>query len=154
VLRTLKRTQTNQYTRRNAHLYFTMHSIDFLPRPKTPKCIGSVTFHTIGGMIRFPPCALVLGVAEETYLLCLTLLSYHASLSSHYQGLAHPPATSTHSAKQDPCFPSTSTISVSHLQRHPTPFSFTVSHVAQYSSSSIRFFSSNVVISRKGVRFI
>lgn len=68
------------------------------------------------------------------------------------QGDAHPPATATHSARQLPCLPSTSTISVSHLQRQPTPFSLTGSHVAQYSSSSIRFFSSSVVISRYGMR--
>jgi hypothetical protein len=67
-----------------------------------------------------------------------------------YQGLAHPPATSTHSAKQDPCLPSTSTISVSHLHLHPTPFSLGVSHESQYSSSSLRFFSSTVVASKNG----
>jgi hypothetical protein len=71
-----------------------------------------------------------------------------------YQGLAQPPATSTHSARQDPCFPSTSTISVSHLHLHPTPFSLTGSHESQYSSSSLLFFSSNVVISRNGCRGI
>src|SRR4051812_38927055 len=71
---------------------------------------------------------------------------YHTSLPNfYYQGLAHPPATSTHSAKQEPCLPSTSTISVSHLHLHPTPFSLTVSHESQYSSSSFRFFSSVVV---------
>ncbi len=62
-------------------------------------------------------------------------------------GLAHPPATSTHSAKQLPCFPSTSTISVSHLHLHPTPFSFSASHVSQYASSSSRAFLSSVVSS-------
>lgn len=64
------------------------------------------------------------------------------------QGLAQPPATSTHSARQDPSLPSTSTMSVSHRQRQPTPFSLTSSQLAQYWSSSIRFFSSNVVVSR------
>lgn len=63
---------------------------------------------------------------------------------------AHPPATATHSAMQLPSLPSTSTISVSHLHLHPTPFSLTASQVSQYSSSSIRFFSSLVVFSRKG----
>lgn len=67
-------------------------------------------------------------------------------------GDAHPPATSTHWARQLPCLPSTSTISVSHLHLQPTPFSLTGSGVAQYSSSSIRFFSSSVVISRYGIR--
>jgi hypothetical protein len=59
-----------------------------------------------------------------------------------------PPATSTHSDKQLPCLPSTSTMSVSHLHLHPTPFSFSASHVSQYSSSSTRFFSSVVVVSK------
>lgn len=63
-------------------------------------------------------------------------------------GEDQPPATSTHSARQLPCLPSTSTMSVSHRQRHPTPFSLTGSGLAQYSSSSIRFFSSSVVRSR------
>lgn len=62
-----------------------------------------------------------------------------------------PPATSTHSARQLPCLPSTSTISVSHLHRHPTPFSLTGSGMDQYSSSSWRFFSSSVVFSRNGM---
>lgn len=48
------------------------------------------------------------------------------------QGLAQPPATSTHSARQDPSLPSTSTMSVSHRHRHPTPFSLTSSHFSQY----------------------
>lgn len=39
------------------------------------------------------------------------------------QGLAQPPATSTHSARQLPSLPSTSTMSVSQRQRQPTPFS-------------------------------
>jgi hypothetical protein len=51
-------------------------------------------------------------------------------------GEDHPPATSTHSARQLPCLPSTSTISVSHLHRQPTPFSLTGSGIDQYSSSS------------------
>lgn len=84
----------------------------------------------------------------------LHLLSYlHKTIHAiHYQGLAQPPATSTHSAKQEPCFPSTSTISVSHLHLHPTPFSLTASQLSQYSSSSFRFFSSSVVFSRNGDR--
>ena len=69
---------------------------------------------------------------------------------SHWPGDAQPPATSTHSARQEPSLPSTSTMSVSHLQRQPTPFSLTGSGVAQYWSSSCRFFSSNVVFSKYG----
>lgn len=72
-------------------------------------------------------------------------------LQSRIYGLDQPPATSTHSARQLPCLPSTSTMSVSHLHLHPTPFSFGGSGVAQYSSSSKRFFSSSVVISRYGM---
>lgn len=90
-------------------------------------------------------------------ILLLSFLGAHPQIllsCCHYQGLAHPPATSTHSAKQDPCLPSTSTISVSHLHLHPTPFSLTGSHASQYSSSSFRFFSSSVVDSRKGDRAI
>src|SRR3954451_6669733 len=68
----------------------------------------------------------------------------------HGYGEDQPPATCTHSARQLPCLPSTSTISVSHLHRQPTPFSFGVSQFSQYSSSSFRFFSSSVVISRNG----
>ena len=67
-------------------------------------------------------------------------------------GDAQPPATSTHSARQLPCLPSTSTMSVSHRHRQPTPFSLTGSGFAQYSSSSIRSFSSSVVFSRNGCR--
>lgn len=67
-------------------------------------------------------------------------------------GDAQPPATSTHWARQLPCLPSTSTMSVSHLHLQPTPFSLTGSGVAQYSSSSIRFFSSSVVSSSHGIR--
>lgn len=84
-----------------------------------------------------------------------TFSSNSISLSNEmYQGLAHPPATSTHSARHDPCFPSTSTMSVSHLHLQPTPFSLTASHESQYSSSSLRFFSSSVVFSRNGDRGI
>ena len=68
------------------------------------------------------------------------------------QGDAQPPATSTHSTRQLPCLPSTSTRSASHLHLQPTPFSFSGSYVSQYSSSSFRFFSSSVVFSRKGIR--
>lgn len=75
-----------------------------------------------------------------------------AQVAVHAYGDAQPPATSTHSARQLPCLPSTSTMSVSHRHRHPTPFSLTGSGFAQYSSSSIRFFSSCVVISRYGIR--
>ena len=75
----------------------------------------------------------------------------HAVVSSYGPGDAQPPATSTHSARQLPCLPSTSTMSVSHLHRHPTPFSLGGSGVAQYSSSSMRFFSSSVVCSRNGI---
>lgn len=46
-------------------------------------------------------------------------------------GLAHPPATSTHSARQLPSLPSTSTMSVSQRHRQPTPFSLGVSHSSQ-----------------------
>ena len=74
-----------------------------------------------------------------------------AFLSSLY-GLAHPPTTSTHSARQLPSLPSTSTMSVSQRHRQPTPFSFGGSHSSQYLSSSRRFRSSTVVISRKGSR--
>lgn len=63
-------------------------------------------------------------------------------------GDAQPPATSTHSARQLPCLPSTSTMSVSHLHRQPTPFSFSESQESQYSSSSLLSFSSSVVVSR------
>lgn len=63
-------------------------------------------------------------------------------------GLDQPPATSTHSGIQLPSLPSTSTMSVSHLQRQPQPFSLTASKSAQYSSSSRRFFSSLVVSSK------
>src|SRR3569833_4584212 len=67
------------------------------------------------------------------------------------QGLAQPPATSTHSARQLPSLPSTSTMSVSQRQRQPTPFSLGASHVSQYWSSSILLRSSSVVISRLGL---
>ena len=67
-------------------------------------------------------------------------------------GDAQPPAISTHSGKQLPCLPSTSTMSVSHLHRQPTPFSLTGSGVAQYSSSSCLFLSSSVVFSSHGMR--
>jgi hypothetical protein len=70
------------------------------------------------------------------------------------QGLAQPPATSTHSAIQLPCLPSTSGMSVSQRHLHPTPFSFSSSHDSQYSSSSLRFRSSSVVFSRYGSRGI
>lgn len=53
-----------------------------------------------------------------------------ASSQSAY-GLAHPPATSTHSVKQLPSLPSTSTMSVSQRQRQPTPFSFGGSQCSQ-----------------------
>jgi len=66
----------------------------------------------------------------------------------HDQGELHPPATSTHSTRQLPSLPSTSTISVSHLHLHPTPFSRSRSQFSKYSSSSFRFFSSLVVTSR------
>jgi hypothetical protein len=46
-------------------------------------------------------------------------------------GVTNPPAISTHSGIQLPSLPSTSTISVSHRHLHPTPFSFSVSHLAQ-----------------------
>jgi hypothetical protein len=46
-------------------------------------------------------------------------------------GVTNPPAISTHSGIQLPSLPSTSTISVSHLHLQPTPFSFSVSHLAQ-----------------------
>ena len=52
-------------------------------------------------------------------------------LSRCYYAEAHPPATVTHSARQLPCLPSTSTMSVSHLHRQPTPFSLTESHCSQ-----------------------
>ncbi len=74
-------------------------------------------------------------------------LLYHC-----YAADAHPPATLTHSERQLPSLPSTSTISVSHLHRQPTPFSFTESNVSQNSSSSFLFFSSFVVVSRNGGR--
>lgn len=100
----------------------------------------------------------------DTHLLCSVPTSLsnigcrvafsHQTNIYHNQGLAQPPATSTHSAKQDPCLPSTSTISVSHLHLHPTPFSLTGSQESQYSSSSFRFFSSRVVFSRNGDRGI
>ena len=67
------------------------------------------------------------------------------------QGEAQPPATSTHSARQLPSFPSTSRISVSQRHLQPTPFSFGGSGVAQYSSSSIISFSGLVVFSRNGM---
>lgn len=70
----------------------------------------------------------------------------------HAYGDAQPPATSTQSSRQLPCLPSTSTMSVSHLHLQPTPFSLTGSGFAQYSSSSIRCFSSSVVISSHGCR--
>ena len=65
-----------------------------------------------------------------------------------FHGDDHPPATSTHSAKQLPSLPSTSRISVSQWHLQPTPFSLGVSGVAQYSSSSILSFSFSVVFSR------
>ena len=92
-------------------------------------------------------------VGRGLFSIHLTSLSLHRR-NSQYQGLAQPPATSTHSVKQDPCLPSTSTMSVSHRHLHPTPFSLTASHESQYSSSSLRFFSSLVVISRNGGRAI
>ena len=72
----------------------------------------------------------------------------HYGFSVKIYGEAQPPATSTHSLRQLPCLPSTSTMSVSQRHRQPTPFSLTGSGFAQYSSSSIRFFSSSVVVSR------
>lgn len=68
------------------------------------------------------------------------------------QGLAQPPATSTHSGRQDPSLPSTSTMSVSHRHRHPTPLSISSSQSAQYSSSSLRSFSSSMAGFRNGSR--
>src|ERR1700735_1398116 len=64
------------------------------------------------------------------------------NISKLDNGDAQPPATSTHSGRQLPCLPSTSGMSVSHLHRQPTPFSFGGSGVAQYSSSSRCSFSS------------
>lgn len=63
-----------------------------------------------------------------------------------------PPAISTHWLMQLPSFPSTSGISVSHRHRQPTPFSWGGSGLFQYSSSSLLFFSSSIVISRYGGR--
>lgn len=93
-------------------------------------------------------------VSEATSSISHGSIAPQTRSSPHCQGLAQPPATSTHSAKHEPCFPSTSTMSVSHLHLHPTPFSFTVSQESQYSSSSFRFFSSRVVNSRNGDRGI
>lgn len=58
------------------------------------------------------------------------LVSMSLFFHLHY-GLAHPPATSTHSAKQLPSLPSTSTMSVSQRQRQPTPFSLGGSQCSQ-----------------------
>ena len=49
-----------------------------------------------------------------------------------------PPAISTHSGMHEPSLSSTSGMLVSQRHRHPTPFSFSVSHLAQYSSSSFQ----------------
>lgn len=93
-------------------------------------------------------------ISSQAYRLSILSSNSISFCNEMYQGLAHPPATSTHSARHDPCFPSTSTMSVSHLHLQPTPFSLTASQESQYSSSSLRFFSSNVVFSRNGDRGI
>lgn len=82
------------------------------------------------------------------FILPLLLLLLGSHVPPH--GDAQPPATSTHSAKQLPSFPSTSRMSVSHRHRQPTPFSLGGSGVAQYSSSSCLSLSSSVVLSSHG----
>jgi len=131
-------------------------SID-VPQPKTPQCIHALQYNWEPHSLLTCWPASWFGTrtltckASSVYV---TRSSIKSILQYISQGLAQPPATSTHSARHEPCFPSTSTISVSHLHLHPTPFSFTGSHESQYSSSSFRFFSSNVVFSRNGDRGI
>jgi hypothetical protein len=130
-----------------------------VPQPKTPQCIRALQYKW--ERYSLLTCCLRPGLARlNPEQLGSSVYSTFIHLSCRFlhilrtQGLAQPPATSTHSARHEPCFPSTSTMSVSHLHLQPTPFSFTGSHESQYSSSSFRFFSSNVVFSKNGDRGI
>ena len=100
-------------------------------------------------------CKIPQDISPIPLLYNTTMNGLHSALGmclSALHGDDHPPATSTHSGRQLPCFPSTSTMSVSHLHRQPTPFSFSRSHESNHSSSSLLAFSSSVVISRNGGR--
>lgn len=116
-----------------------IHRAQYMPDPALPCCV-ELSSSQVPSYV-------------HTSMIVPISLPVHLGSKPHH-GLAHPPATSTHSAMHDPCFPSTSTISVSHLHRHPTPFSFTGSQVSQYSSSSFLALESSVVFSRKGERGI
>jgi len=70
------------------------------------------------------------GLGQKPSQTCVSNMKMTLTLAILY-GDDQPPATSTHSGKQLPCLPSTSTISVSHLHLQPTPFSTGSSHSSQ-----------------------